>query len=407
MNTIICKNISKRFVLPVICLLIIVTSLMVLPQVVSASPGIPNQFYGTLTINGAAAAAGYTVTAKDNGVDSGASTTTDSQGRYGYSGALMVQGNQGDSITFFVNGVQASQTATFQAGAITNLALTVSGTVPANGNSSALSITTSSFYAGAVGNSYSQTLAASGGSGTYTFTITSGSLPAGLTLGSGGSITGTPTTAGTVSFTAQVSDSAQATSSRQFDITIDAPAATTPAYTPPTETTPTYTPPTSTSSTSLPSEPAATPQSPSTAQTSASTGSPAFADYSFSELTVAPQIANAGDQITATVRVVNSGNGSDSKNIVLKVNDINMAQQVVQVDPGKSQYINFTFTENTPGTYSVTVEDQTANLQVQAAPAQAPAAGGSSIPVMVIIAAGVLLVIVLVVLLIVRQRQNY
>jgi hypothetical protein len=92
---------------------------------------------------------------------------------------------------------------------------------------------------------------------------------------------------------------------------------------------------------------------------------------------------------------------------VLKVNDINMAQQVVQVDPGKSQYINFTFTENTPGTYNVNVEDQTANLQVQAAPAQAPAAGGSSIPVMVIIAAGVLLVIVLVVLLIVRQRQDY
>jgi hypothetical protein len=406
MNTSIGKRTSKIFVLPVICLLIIVTSLMVLPQAVSASPGIPSQFYGTLSINGAAASAGYTVTAKDNGVDSGASTITDSQGRYGYSGALMVPGNQGDSITFFVNGVQAAQTATLQAGAITNLPLTISGTVPANGNSSALSITMSSFYAGAVGNSYSQTLAASGGSGTYTFTITSGSLPAGLTLGSGGSITGTPTTAGTVSFTAQVSDSAQATSSRQFDITIDAPAATTPAYTPPTETTPTYTPPTSTPSTSLPSEPAATPQSPSTTQTSAPAGTPSFADYSFSELTVAPQIANAGDQITATVRVVNSGNGSDSKNVVLKVNDLNMAQQVVQVDPGKSQYINFTFTENTPGAYTVTVEGQTSNLQVQAAPTQAPAGGSSSIPVMVIIAAGVLLVIVLVAVLVMRGRQD-
>ncbi len=319
-------------------------------------PGIPNQFFGALTINGAAAPAGYTVTANDNGVATGASTATDSQGRYGYSPIFTVPGSQGDSITFFVNGLQAAQAATFQAGGVTNLPLTVSGTVPANGSSSALSITVSSFYAGTVGNSYSQTLAASGGSGTYTFTITSGSLPAGLTLGSGGSITGTPTTAGTVSFTAQVSDSAQATSSRQFDITIDAPAATTPAYTPPTETTPAYTPPTSTSSTSLPSEPAATPQSPSTAQTSASTGTPSFADYSFSELTVAPQVANAGDQITATVRVANSGNGSDSKNVVLKVNDVNMAQQVVQVDPGKSQYINFTFTENTPGTYAVVVE---------------------------------------------------
>ncbi len=105
--------------------------------------------------------------------------------------------------------------------------------------------------------------------------------------------------------------------------------------------------------------------------------------------------------------MANSGNGSDSKNVVLKVNDVNMAQKIVQVDPGKSQYIDFTFTENTPGTYAVTVEGQTADLQVQAAPAQAPAAGGSSIPVMVIIAAGILLVIVLAVILVMRQRQNY
>ncbi len=107
----------------------------VTPQAANASPGIPNQFFGTLTINGAAASAGYTVTAKVNGVDSGASTTTDSQGRYGYSPALMVSGSQGDSITFFVNGVQATQTATFQPGGVINLPLTVSGTVPASGTS--------------------------------------------------------------------------------------------------------------------------------------------------------------------------------------------------------------------------------------------------------------------------------
>jgi subtilase family serine protease len=122
---------------------------------------------------------------------------------------------------------------------------------------------------------------------------------------------------------------------------------------------------------------------------------------------VAPEVANAGDAITATVRVLNSGTGNDQKNVVLKVNDKNAAQKIIQVEPGKSQLIDFTFTENTAGTYTVNVEGMTATIQVQAAPAPAPAASGSSIPVMVIIAAGALLVIVLVVILIMRSRQNY
>ncbi len=59
-----------------------------------------------------------------------------------------------------------------------------------------VTITTSSLPDGRVGVGYSQTLAASGGTGTYSWQLTSGSLPAGLTLNtSTGAITGTPTTA--------------------------------------------------------------------------------------------------------------------------------------------------------------------------------------------------------------------
>jgi Putative Ig domain len=71
-----------------------------------------------------------------------------------------------------------------------------------------LSVTTTSLPGGTQGSAYSQTLQAAGGVSPYTWTITSGSLPPGLSLGaSSGTITGTPTTLGTSNFTIQVSDS--------------------------------------------------------------------------------------------------------------------------------------------------------------------------------------------------------
>jgi len=58
-----------------------------------------------------------------------------------------------------------------------------------------LAITTTSLSNGKVGTSYSQTLVATGGTTPYTWTLTSGTLPNGLTLNaSSGQITGTPTT---------------------------------------------------------------------------------------------------------------------------------------------------------------------------------------------------------------------
>ena len=54
--------------------------------------------------------------------------------------------------------------------------------------------------------SYSASLTATGGLAPLNWSLASGSLPAGLTLTSGGQITGTPTSAGSFSFTAQVAD---------------------------------------------------------------------------------------------------------------------------------------------------------------------------------------------------------
>jgi hypothetical protein len=70
-----------------------------------------------------------------------------------------------------------------------------------------LAITTASLATGTVSVAYSATLAASGGTLPYTWSVASGALPAGLTLNAAsGAITGTPTTAGSFSFTAKVTD---------------------------------------------------------------------------------------------------------------------------------------------------------------------------------------------------------
>jgi hypothetical protein len=82
-----------------------------------------------------------------------------------------------------------------------------------------LSITTSSLSNGEVGVTYSAAVTASGGSGGYSWSVTSGSLPAGLALSSGGTISGTPTAAGTSTFTVQVA-SGGSTASKQLSITI-------------------------------------------------------------------------------------------------------------------------------------------------------------------------------------------
>jgi hypothetical protein len=58
-----------------------------------------------------------------------------------------------------------------------------------------------------VGIAYTGTVSASGGSGTYTFALASGTLPEGLQLGTDGAVTGTPTVAGRSAFAVRVTDS--------------------------------------------------------------------------------------------------------------------------------------------------------------------------------------------------------
>jgi large repetitive protein len=68
------------------------------------------------------------------------------------------------------------------------------------------SLTITSPPSGTVGTPYSGTIGVSGGISPYTCVLTAGTLPAGLTLGAGCVITGTPTTAGTTTVTVKATD---------------------------------------------------------------------------------------------------------------------------------------------------------------------------------------------------------
>jgi streptogramin lyase len=94
-----------------------------------------------------------------------------------------------------------------------------------------LSPSSETLTAGTVGTAYSQTFTASGGISphTYAMTITSGSLPSGLTF-SGGVLSGTPSASGSVSFTIIASDSSASpgpysSSSQSYSLTVNASSA--------------------------------------------------------------------------------------------------------------------------------------------------------------------------------------
>ena len=86
-----------------------------------------------------------------------------------------------------------------------------------------LTVTTSSLPGGTAGTAYSATLAAFGGSGGLTWSLASGTLPAGLSLSGGGILSGTPTAGGTFGFTVQVVGGGQ-TATKALSITVSWPA---------------------------------------------------------------------------------------------------------------------------------------------------------------------------------------
>jgi len=97
----------------------------------------------------------------------------------------------------------------------------------------AMGLNPTTLPAGMVGAAYSQAMSATGGSGTYTYTVTAGSLPSGFSLNATtGVLSGTATTAVTSNFTITATDSLGGTGNRAYAVVVNAPVVVNPASLP-------------------------------------------------------------------------------------------------------------------------------------------------------------------------------
>ena len=97
-----------------------------------------------------------------------------------------------------------------------------SGSAQVTVNPLPLGITTSSLPPGTVGVAYNEALAATGGVNPYTWSVSAGALPPGITLSSAGVLGGTPTANGSYAFTARVTDAAAQAATQALTLQVGA-----------------------------------------------------------------------------------------------------------------------------------------------------------------------------------------
>ena len=158
--------------------------------------------------DGGSAISSYTVTAVDSTTPANGGQTASDTGS-----PITVSGlTNGDSYTFTVTATNGVGTGPSSSPS--------NSVVPAP--LSTLTITTTAIPFGVAAAPYSTQLTAAGGTGPYTWSVASGTLPSGLSLSGAGVLSGTPKGTGSFSFTISVRDSSaqQQTASHAFTMTI-------------------------------------------------------------------------------------------------------------------------------------------------------------------------------------------
>jgi len=379
----------------------LVLALLLWAAPVLAVPPIPHAFYGTVEINDGAAPRGSVVSVKINGENAGSYTTT-VVGQYGslaerdYLAVSYADANDGDTITFYVNGHPTGQTATFEiAGGPTEKNLTVTivggggggGTLPFGTVGTNLFGSVADFLINEAG-VILETITATSADGNLILTIPSGTTAldkdgnplSTLTSAVDPSPPAPPEGANIIELAYNFGPAgATFDPAITFEYTYD------PAEIPEgvaegdlvlayydevagewVELPSTVDPLTHTITASVShfttfaiiAPPAPPP--------------PAPAAFSVTNLSVKPLEVQPEEAVTIAVSVANTGGTEGSYTVVLKINGVKEAEESVTVAAGGSQDVSFTLSKEDAGSYSVAVDGLSASFTVVAPVAVAP-----------------------------------
>ncbi|MDN2702139.1 putative Ig domain-containing protein [Janthinobacterium sp. SUN100] len=172
-----------------------------------ANPTVEAAYSATLTAAGGTAP--YTYSVSSGSLPAGLSLNT-------ATGVLSGTTNLAGSFTFSLKATDSSTGASAPFGATNSYTVTIAAPV--------IAVAPGTLPAAAAATVYSQQMTASGGVGPYAYTVSSGSLPAGITLNSNGLLSGTPTAAGSFTFTVQAADAHLFTGTQSYTLVISSAA---------------------------------------------------------------------------------------------------------------------------------------------------------------------------------------
>ena len=211
--------------------------------VIGGTPTVAGTFNFTITATDtvqATAQTSYTMVINPAVAITSVNFPTWTSGAPNFSLSLSSTGGTGSLIYTVTSGALPTGLALSSAGVISgqpgaagtfNFTITAKDTVGATGTllgsmvvNPAVAITTASLSNWTTGiTGYSQAIAATGGTGSLTYSVVNGTLPNGITLSSAGSLSGTPTAKGTYQFTVKVADSLNASASKGYTVIINDP----------------------------------------------------------------------------------------------------------------------------------------------------------------------------------------
>jgi flagellar basal body-associated protein FliL len=118
-------------------------------------------------------------------------------------------------------------------------------------------------------------------------------------------------------------------------------------------------------STTTPTEPSPTIQeTKEPTATPTPTTAPAQAKFLIKNMDITPLEVMAGETVTVTAVVENTGGSEGTYNAVLSLDGVTADTQNVSITPGNSETVTFSFTKSNPGTYAISIGELSANLIV-------------------------------------------